>query len=158
MKGICQSGSQLHHYFPFFASGAKRQPAFALPLFSFLHPLPSDPTAAAAAAAACRVINFHQTRSLSLCSEEFFPAASALRSVDVGEGRGRGARFGGLFREGIFSQNSCEEVGERAGELGVQGPDKTRRGDLPLPPPEGRKKCKAGGNGKKVSRDPAAYT
>ena len=65
MKGICQSGSQLHHYFPFFASGAKRQlPAFALPLFSFLHPPPSDPTAAAVAA--CRVINFHQTRSLPL--------------------------------------------------------------------------------------------
>ena len=30
MKGICQSGSQLHHYFPFFASGAKRQPLSAL--------------------------------------------------------------------------------------------------------------------------------
>ena len=96
------------------------------------------------------MINFHQTRSLPLYSEEFFPAASALRSVDVG----REARFGGLFREGIFSQNSCEEVGERAGELGVQGPDKTRRGDLPLPPPEGRKNAKPGEMGRKFPETP----
>ena len=62
--------------------------------------------------------------------------------------------MGDIFREGIFSQNSCEEVGERAGELGVQGPDKTRRGDLPLPPPEGRKNAKPGEMGRKFPETP----
>lgn len=78
MKEICHSGSQLHHYFPFFTSSTKRQAASVCSAGLLLPS--SDP----AVAAAWRVINFHQTRSLSH-SAEFFPPASGLRSV----GRGR---------------------------------------------------------------------
>ena len=43
-----------------------------------------------------------------------------------------------------------------ASELGVQGPDKTRRGDLPLPPPapEGRKNANPGEMGRKFPETP----
>ena len=99
----------------------RRQEASNPPLLcrsspSFLHP-PSDPTAAAA----CRVINFHQTRSLPLYSEEFFPAASALRSVDVAEGRGGEGPFWGTFSRGNFQSKFMRRSGRASGRAGCAG-------------------------------------
>ena len=137
MKGICQSGSQLHHYFPFFASGAKRQ---ATRLCSAALLLPSSSSLRSDSGGGGVQSDKFSSNPLSPSTVR----SSFLRPQPCGRstlGRDEGGRpvlEGGLFREGIFSQNSCQEVGERAVEPGVQGPDKTTRGDLPLPPPEAK--------------------
>ena len=137
MKGICQSGSQLHHYFPFFASGAKRQ---ATRLCSAALLLPSSSSLRSDSGGGGVQSDKFSSNPLSPSTGR----SSFLRPQPCGRstlGRDEGGRpvlEGGLFREGIFSQNSCQEVGERAVELRVQGPDKTARGDLPLPPPEAK--------------------
>ena len=63
-----------------------------------------------------------------------------------------GTREGSQFCEGNFSVKIHAK--KWASELGVQGPDKTRRGDLPLPPPEGRKNAKPGEMGRKFPETP----
>ena len=124
MKGICHSGAAHNFITPFhFSQAAPRgMPASALLVCSL--PPSSDPTVAA-----WRVINFHQTRSFSplqcgvLSSCLWLAVGRRRRRPPSVVGReGRRPVLGGLFREGIFSQNSSDdESGRSERELGVQG-------------------------------------